>query len=92
MTNQASSSPWLIYMNWRTEFFTESWSIPYMKDESLGKCLVAAARLAKEGNKNKIRYISYRWIVSNVSHAPYNNLIIHVPYILAYYPNIKPQI
>ena len=29
--------------------FAESWSIPYKKDESLGKCLIAAAKLADEG-------------------------------------------
>lgn len=29
--------------------FTESWSIPYKREESLGKCLVAATRLAQEG-------------------------------------------
>ncbi|KAK7081025.1 Ubiquitin carboxyl-terminal hydrolase 24 [Halocaridina rubra] len=29
--------------------FTESWSIPYKREESLGKCLIAAARLAEEG-------------------------------------------
>ncbi|ELT87806.1 hypothetical protein CAPTEDRAFT_215537 [Capitella teleta] len=29
--------------------FTNSWSIPYKKEESLGKCLVAATRLAAEG-------------------------------------------
>ena len=30
--------------------FTESWSIPYKKEESLGKCLIAATRLAVEGD------------------------------------------
>ncbi|XP_071548346.1 ubiquitin carboxyl-terminal hydrolase 24-like isoform X1 [Panulirus ornatus] len=29
--------------------FTDTWSIPYKRDESLGKCLIAAARLAEEG-------------------------------------------
>ncbi|KAG7165384.1 Ubiquitin carboxyl-terminal hydrolase 24-like 1 [Homarus americanus] len=29
--------------------FTDTWSIPYKREESLGKCLVAAARLAEEG-------------------------------------------
>ena len=29
--------------------FTEEWSIPYKKDESLAICLVAATKLAKEG-------------------------------------------
>lgn len=29
--------------------FTESWSIPYKKEESLGKCLLAATRLAADG-------------------------------------------
>ena len=29
--------------------FTDSWSIPYKKEESLGKCLIAATRLAQEG-------------------------------------------
>jgi hypothetical protein len=30
--------------------FTESWSIPYKREESLGRCLLAANRLAQEGN------------------------------------------
>ena len=30
--------------------FAEHWSIPYKKEESLGKCLIAATRLADEGN------------------------------------------
>ncbi|CAL4091223.1 unnamed protein product, partial [Meganyctiphanes norvegica] len=29
--------------------FTDTWSIPYKRGESLGKCLVAATRLAEEG-------------------------------------------
>lgn len=29
--------------------FTDTWSIPYKREESLGKCLVAATRLAEEG-------------------------------------------
>ncbi|KAK4305331.1 hypothetical protein Pmani_022773 [Petrolisthes manimaculis] len=29
--------------------FTETWSIPYKREDSLGKCLIAAARLAEEG-------------------------------------------
>ena len=29
--------------------FAEHWSIPYKKEESLGKCLIAATRLAEEG-------------------------------------------
>ena len=29
--------------------FTESWSIPYKKEESLGRCLLAAIHLAKDG-------------------------------------------
>jgi ubiquitin carboxyl-terminal hydrolase 9/24 len=29
--------------------FTNSWSIPYKKEESLGKCLLASTRLAQEG-------------------------------------------
>ena len=31
--------------------FTDQWSIPYKKEESLGKCLVASTRLAEEGKK-----------------------------------------
>ena len=34
--------------------FQDNWSIPYKKDESLGKCLVAAAKLAEEGKDKKI--------------------------------------
>jgi len=30
--------------------FTESWSIPYKREESLGRCLLAATKLAQEGN------------------------------------------
>ncbi|KAK8766013.1 hypothetical protein V5799_025579 [Amblyomma americanum] len=30
--------------------FVDQWSIPYKKDESLAKCLIAATSLAKEGN------------------------------------------
>jgi len=30
--------------------FTESWSIPYKREESLGRCLIAATRLAQEGS------------------------------------------
>ena len=30
--------------------FADHWSIPYKKEESLGKCLVAAARLATAGD------------------------------------------
>ncbi|XP_071953763.1 ubiquitin carboxyl-terminal hydrolase 24-like [Antedon mediterranea] len=41
--------------------FTEQWSIPYKKDESLGKCLVAATRLAREGklqqDENCVRFV-----------------------------------
>lgn len=33
--------------------FTDSWSIPYKREESLAKCLIAATRLAHEGNMNK---------------------------------------
>jgi len=29
--------------------FTDQWSIPYKKDESLHKCLLAAAKLMEEG-------------------------------------------
>lgn len=29
--------------------FTDTWSIPYKRDESLGKCLISAAKLAEEG-------------------------------------------
>ena len=29
--------------------FTESWSIPFRKDESLAKCLIAATKLFNEG-------------------------------------------
>ncbi len=36
--------------------FTESWSIPYKKDESLGKCLVAATRLAEE-SESKLMFL-----------------------------------
>lgn len=30
--------------------FTDQWSIPYKKEESLGRCLLAATRLADEGD------------------------------------------
>ena len=32
-----------------TRVFQDNWSIPYKKEESLGKCLVAAEKLAREG-------------------------------------------
>ena len=32
-----------------TRVFQDNWSIPYKREESLGKCLVAATRLAEEG-------------------------------------------
>ncbi len=32
-----------------TRVFQDNWSIPYKKDESLGRCLLAATKLAKEG-------------------------------------------
>ena len=32
-----------------TRVFQDNWSIPYKRDESLGKCLVAATKLAAEG-------------------------------------------
>lgn len=31
--------------------FTDHWSIPYKREESLGKCLVAATCLAKHGKR-----------------------------------------
>ena len=37
--------------------FTEEWSIPYKKEESLGKCLLATTRLAKEGTYLFISYL-----------------------------------
>ena len=32
-----------------TRVFQDNWSIPYKKDESLGKCLIAAEKLARDG-------------------------------------------
>ena len=32
-----------------TRVFQDNWSIPYKRDESLGKCLIAATKLAGEG-------------------------------------------
>ena len=32
-----------------TRVFQDNWSIPYKKEESLGKCLVAAEKLARDG-------------------------------------------
>lgn len=32
-----------------TRVFQENWSIPYKREESLGKCLVGATKLAQEG-------------------------------------------
>ena len=29
--------------------FTEMWNIPYKREESLGRCLIAATRLAEAG-------------------------------------------
>lgn len=43
--------------------FTDTWSIPYKRDESLGKCLISAAKLAEEGKKiitlQHYHYIKY---------------------------------
>ena len=32
--------------------FTENWSIPYKRDESLGKCLLGAYKLAHKGKRD----------------------------------------
>lgn len=34
--------------------FTDHWSIPYKREESLGKCLVAATCLAKHGKRERV--------------------------------------
>ena len=41
--------------------FTESWSIPYKREESLGKCLLASTKLAEAGG------YFYLFIGSNVT-------------------------
>ena len=33
--------------------FTDHWSIPYKREESLGKCLIAATCLAKHGRESQ---------------------------------------
>ncbi|XP_041474973.1 ubiquitin carboxyl-terminal hydrolase 24-like isoform X2 [Lytechinus variegatus] len=42
--------------------FTDQWSIPYKKEESLGKCLIAATRFASEGrmesDENCMRFVN----------------------------------
>ena len=45
--------------------FQDNWSIPYKREESLGKCLIAAKKLAKEGNDTIVIYfkIQLRLIV-----------------------------
>jgi len=37
-----------------SRIFTDHWSIPYKKEESLGKCLISATQLAEEGKINLI--------------------------------------
>lgn len=37
--------------------FTDTWSIPYKRDESLGKCLISAAKLAEEGKKIVLQHL-----------------------------------
>lgn len=32
-----------------SRIFTDHWSIPYKREESLGKCLTSATKLAEEG-------------------------------------------
>ena len=36
-----------------SRIFTDHWSIPYKREESLGKCLISATKLAEEGNYNQ---------------------------------------
>lgn len=33
-----------------SRIFTDHWSIPFKKEESLGKCLISATQLAEEGS------------------------------------------
>ena len=39
--------------------FTDQWSIPYKKEESLGKCLIASARFAEQSKLNAIGFDLY---------------------------------
>ena len=42
--------------------FTESWSIPYKREESLGKCLAAATRLAHEGKSLPLKCTPFHFL------------------------------
>lgn len=38
--------------------FTDHWSIPYKREESLGKCLIASSCLARHGKNGRGSYCS----------------------------------
>ena len=41
--------------------FVDSWSIPYKREESLGKCLLSSTRFAQEGMKWDGSIVHYIW-------------------------------
>ena len=48
MQDLSSSFPVTNFYELENRVFKDDWSIPYRRDESLGRCLVAATKLAKE--------------------------------------------
>ena len=48
--DQEEGFPLTHYYELESRVFQDNWSIPYKREESLGKCLVAATKLAEEGN------------------------------------------
>ena len=46
--------------------FTENWSIPYRKNESLGKCLLGATKLIMEGIVHRDKCIAFLYIFSQL--------------------------
>ena len=55
--------------------FTESWSIPYKREESLGKCLAAATRLAHEGKFQPLKGIPFHFHTRQVEEEPPASLL-----------------
>jgi len=51
--NDDGHFPVATFYELETRVFQDNWSIPYKADEPLGKCLVAATKLAKEGKDSQ---------------------------------------
>lgn len=49
----------------QSRVFTDQWSIPYKKEESLGKCLIAAIKMAQNGKHktlDNVQNIYDQWV------------------------------